>query len=232
MTSWNLFSHVCETRNFGTVLLLSKQGVLCDKLLFFHYTGLTSIINAEENARLSFVAFVEDNATMCSILWKSCIVFCAKPKEVDPIELISLRQMSASVALKYIINNGVLKYTESGSSMIATPFFDKNIYNRYIVRLAQWYTKLLSPDGVHPQINSSLWLLVLYLVRPDLFVIHYCLFIFTKNSFLSLALMRNATPAFTTLWLSKALESACTCIGKPCRSHQTFFRLFFFIFYG
>ena len=45
----------------------------------------------------------------------------------------------------------------------------------------------LSPDGVHPQISSTLRFLVLCLVRPDLFVINYCLFIFSKNSFLSLA---------------------------------------------
>ena len=55
-----------------------------------------------------FVAFVEDNATMSSLRYfeKSCIIFCAKPKDVDPIKLISLRQKkSLSIALKYIINN-------------------------------------------------------------------------------------------------------------------------------
>ena len=40
-----------------------------------------------------FVAIVEDNATMSSI-WKLCIVFCAKPKEVNPIKHISVRQIS------------------------------------------------------------------------------------------------------------------------------------------
>ena len=39
----------------------------------------------------------------------------------------------------------------------------------------------LSPDGVHPQISSSLRLLVRCLVRLDLFVINYCLFIFFKE---------------------------------------------------
>ena len=34
----------------------------------------------------------------------------------------------------------------------------------------------LSPDGVHPQVSSSLRLLVFCLVRPDLLVINYCLF--------------------------------------------------------
>ena len=33
-----------------------------------------------------------------------------------------------------------------------------------------------SPDGVHPQISSSLRSLVLFLVRPDLFVIYYGFF--------------------------------------------------------
>ena len=53
---------------------------------------------------LVFVAFVKDNATMSSIR------YCenhAKPREVDPIRLISLRQISLSMALNYIINNSV-----------------------------------------------------------------------------------------------------------------------------
>ena len=53
----------------------------------------------------------------------------------------------------------------------------------------------LSPNGVHLQISSSMRLLVLCLVRPDLFVIYYCLLIFSKNSFLSLAPLTNATLA-------------------------------------
>ena len=57
----------------------------------------------------------------------------------------------------------------------------------------------LSPNRVHPQINSSLRLLALCLVRPDLFVI-LCCFFFSKDSFLSLATLTNATPAFSTLW--------------------------------
>ena len=39
-----------------------------------------------------------------TVFWISCIVFCAKPKEVNPIKQISLLQISVSVALKYIIN--------------------------------------------------------------------------------------------------------------------------------
>ena len=58
-----------------------------------------------------FVAVVEDNATMSSIRYFENHVsyFCAKPKEVDPIKLIYLRQISRSIALKYIINNSVWK---------------------------------------------------------------------------------------------------------------------------
>ena len=44
-----------------------------------------------------------------TVFWKSCIEFCAKPNEVDPIKLISLRQISVSTALKYIIKNNVWK---------------------------------------------------------------------------------------------------------------------------
>ena len=56
-----------------------------------------------------FVAFVEDNAKMSSIGYFENHVFCAKPKEVDPIKVISLQQISVLIALKYIINNNVLK---------------------------------------------------------------------------------------------------------------------------
>ena len=54
----------------------------------------------------------------------------------------------------------------------------------------------LLPDGVHPRISSSLRLLVLCLVRPDLFVIYYRLSIFFKGlisfigSFVVLDIMR------------------------------------------
>ena len=111
------------------------------------------------------------------VFWKSCIIFCAKPKEVDPIELISLRQVCVSIALKYEINISVIKYEHQRyenkqirAQIIATPsFFIEIIYNRYTVLLAQWYTNMiLSPDGVHPQISSSLRFLVLFR--------HVCLF--------------------------------------------------------
>ena len=61
--------------------------------------------------KIVFVAFVEDNATMSSISYFENRVsyFSAKPKEVDPIKLISLRQTGVSIALKYIINKHVFK---------------------------------------------------------------------------------------------------------------------------
>ena len=72
--------------------------------------------------------------------------------------------------------------------------------------------KPLSLDRVHPQFSSSLRLLVLCLVRPDLFVIYYFLFIFSKNSFLSLAPLTNATPAFSTLSYTRI--SLNSCLGR------------------
>ena len=84
--------------------------------------------------------------------------------------------------------------------MIATFSFSiGNTYDRYIILSPQRYTNLLSPDGVHAHISSSLRLLVLCLVRLDLVVIHYHLFIYSKNSFLSLAPLRNAVAAFPML---------------------------------
>ena len=49
-----------------------------------------------------FVAFVADNATVSSIRYFENHVsyFVQKPKEVDPIKLISIRQISVSIALK------------------------------------------------------------------------------------------------------------------------------------
>ena len=102
--------------------------------------------------------------------------------------------------------------------------------NRYIVLLAQWYTNILSPDGVHPQISSSLGLLVLCLVRPDLFIIHY--FFFPKNLFLSSAPLTNATPAFSTLWLkcfnmpsSPGILKHGTVLYRFCTDFFFFFKI-------
>ena len=75
-----------------------------------------------------------------------------------------------------------MKINRIRASMITTlSFFVENIYNCYIALLEQKYTNLLSPVGVHLQISSFLRLLVLCLVRPDLFVIHNSLFIFSKE---------------------------------------------------
>ena len=75
------------------------------------------------------------------------------------------------------------------------------VYNCGFVLLAQWYTKPAFVTWLNSfQINLSLRLLVLCLFRPDLIVTHYRLFLFSKNSFLSLAPLTNVTPAFSTLW--------------------------------
>ena len=104
--------------------------------------------------------------------------------------------------------------------MIATLSFSiENIYNGNIVLLAQWYTnqpfvtrRSSSPNQFIPEIVSPF----LCLVCPDMFLIHSCLYIFSKNSSLSLAPLANATPAFSTLWLkywrswSSFLSVLCT----------------------
>ena len=71
------------------------------------------------------IIFVEDNAAMSSVRYfeKSCIGFCAKPKEIDPIELIPLQQISGPIALKYRINNSGIKISRIRTMMIATLFF-------------------------------------------------------------------------------------------------------------
>ena len=57
------------------------------KNFFFHH----SEIEYFEIITAIFVAFVEDNATMSSIeYFENHVSHCAKPKEVDPIKLISL----------------------------------------------------------------------------------------------------------------------------------------------
>ena len=68
-------------------------------------------LTKSEGVSLIFVAFVERQChyDFNTVFWKSCIVFCAKPKEVDSIKRISLRQTSVSIALKYIFNNSELK---------------------------------------------------------------------------------------------------------------------------
>ena len=110
-----------------------------------------------------------------------------------------------------------MKISRTRASMIpALSFFIENVYNRsngtmIHQHFVTWRSRLATtPDtltcivlhggqftgGVYPQISSSLRLLVLSLVCPHLFVIHYRLFIFSKN-FLSSAPLTNATPAFS-----------------------------------
>ena len=76
-----------------------------------------------------------------------------------------------------------------------------------------------------PQTSSSLRLLVLWLVRPHLFVIHKWLFIFSKNLFLSSAPLTTATQAFSTLWFLRKgfLVNVATITSK-----SMFPGLFFF----
>ena len=74
------------------------------------------------------VAFVKDNATMSSIRYfENHISYFAKPKEADPIKLISLLQLSVSTALNYIINNTEqrIKINRLRASMFATLFLLK-----------------------------------------------------------------------------------------------------------
>ena len=121
-----------------------------------------------------------------------------------------------------------MKINRIRASMVATlSFFIKNVYNRYIVLLAQWYTKLCTwrsrlatptdtptciviqggqfTGRVIPQISSSLRLLVLCLFACTCSsYISDCLF-FSKNLFLSSAPLTNATPAFSMLWFFKLL---------------------------
>ena len=55
-----------------------------------------------------FVAFVEDNATMSSILYFENYVSyssCAKPKEVDPIKLVTRRQNFRLVYMKKVADD-------------------------------------------------------------------------------------------------------------------------------
>ena len=87
--------------------------------------------------------------------------------------------------------------------MIATlskTFLIEKIYNCFIILLAQWYTNLLSPDGVHAHISLSLRLLVLCLVGPALFLIYITVYFFKELISFIQAPLTNATPAFSTLW--------------------------------
>ena len=101
-----------------------------------------------------------------TVYWKSCIVFCAKLKEVDPIKLISLRQISLSIALKYIINNNLWKYTESGhrwlqlflfslkTSITAISFYWRNDTSSFVT----WRSRLATaPDTPTCIVSNTRW---------------------------------------------------------------------------
>ena len=81
----------------------------------------------------------------------------------------------------------------------------------------------LSPDGVHPQIISSLRLLVLCLFRPEWFVINYCLFIFFKElvSFIG-SLDKCHTSVFNALIVTGDSARYRT---KPILSYAWFFNV-------
>ena len=81
--------------------------------------------------------------------------------------------------------------------------------------------KPMSTDGVHPQISSSLRLLVLCLVRPDLFVIYYRLFIFFKEPIFFIgSLDKCYTSVFNALILTATkILADLTIIGHHLSKH-------------
>ena len=92
-----------------------------------------------------------------------------------------------------------MKINSNRASMIETLFFF--FFSLKIsVTAISFYLRNDTPTFCHltefiPKSVQS----VLCLVHPDLFFIHYCLFIFSKNSFLSLAPLTNSTPTFSML---------------------------------
>ena len=118
------------------------------------------------HASLFFVAYVEDHATLSSIRYfeNHVSLFCATwPKEVDPIKLISLQQIKYFSRTQIYNKQQRIKMNKIKASMILILYFFfslKKCITALSFLLAQWYTNLLSPDRVHPQISSSLRLLV------------------------------------------------------------------------
>ena len=68
---------------------------------------LTSIFSFDHY--FSGICRIQRRCEFNALFQKSCIVFCAKPKEVDPIKLNFSVTNSVSIAPKYIINDGVVK---------------------------------------------------------------------------------------------------------------------------
>ena len=105
------FDDITNIFSFSHIFFLGQQA------LFFMVLNTRDIIVKKSKCFQSpppllsvslSVAFVVDNATMSSIRYfKNHASFFFKPKEVDPIKLISIRQVSLSIAIKFIINNSV-----------------------------------------------------------------------------------------------------------------------------
>ena len=92
------------------------------------------------------------------------------------------------------------KINRNRASMIATlSLFIENIYGRYWRNITFYWRNItfLPPDRGHPKASSFLRLLVLCLVGTCSKRITV-LFIFSKNTLLSLAPFTNAPPAFST----------------------------------
>ena len=117
--------------------------------------------------------------------------------------------------------------------MIATlSIFIENIYYCSVL-LGAMIRHPLSPEGVHPQISSSMRLLILCLVRLHLFVIFYCLFIFSKNISFIGSLDKCHTSVFKALIffivlsqlfpLSHSFGIDCrACLNRICNSESGF----------
>ena len=65
MASWNLISHVCESRKFVLAILHWKQGLLCDKEIFHSLTRLVSdVLDVDVCQTFAKVAKVD-----CMCVW-------------------------------------------------------------------------------------------------------------------------------------------------------------------
>ena len=195
--------------------------------LFHHFQRLSKNLETCE----IFVAFVvrQCHYEFNTVFWKSCIVFCSKPKEVDPPKIISLQQKSVSIALTYIINNCVLKLTESGHQWLRHFFFLLKIpipaissyWRNDTPTFVTW--RISSPNQFVPVIVSSFPCLS-WLFRHKLL---YFLFIFFKE------------PISFIGSLDKCHASVFNALVFPVDKHttgsvwihQSFSRIFFSAFY-
>ena len=119
-----------------------------------------------------------------TVFWKSCIVFCAKLKEVDPITLISLRQINVFDSIQPYNQQQRIKINRIwGHQWLQCLLFLLKIYITAVSYIWSNDTQLFVTWRVHPENSSSLRLLVLCLVCPDLFVIYYCCLFFQGTNF-------------------------------------------------